>query len=218
MRTSREQLAVSQSNRSLLAAAVIALLVLAAWFVYQWTRPTLADDAESAARSALVRRDPEALYDYILEFQREQLNLSRERYVRMWRSLVEPRLRKFRVVAIGEPTVNRGESQGKIEWQIQGPDGNLLSWTTVVWNTDGGGRLDAFDSLLLAWWLEYAISQGKSQSDPVAFREAILKGLRNDRAALKSFGITLRPSQYPWLPPLSLDRWESELRQRAEPT
>lgn len=197
---------------------MIVLLALAAWFVYQWTRPTLADDAESAARSALVRRDPEPLYDYILRVsERATQPLARAICVHValpGRTKVE----KFRLVAIGEPNVNRGESQGKIEWQIQGPDGNLLSWTTVVWNTDGGGRLDAFDSLLLAWWLEYAISQGKSQSDTVAFREAILKGLRNDRAALKSFGITLRPSQYSWLPPLSLDRWESELRQRVEAT
>jgi len=133
----------------------------------------------------------------------------------MWHSLVEPRLRKFRVVTIGEPRVNHGESQAKIEWQIQDPNGNLLSWSTVVWNTDGGGRLDAFDSLLLAWWLEYAIAEGKPQSDSAAFREAILQGLRHDRAALESFGITLRPSQYPWLPPITLDEWERQLRERS---
>lgn len=204
------------NNQTLVVAAAVAATGWVAWFIYAWTRPTLADDAAGAARSALVRRDPEALYGYILDFQREQLNLSKEKFAQMWHSLVEPRLSKFKVIAIGEPSVNFGKSQGEIEWQIQDPDGNTFSWSTVVWNTDGGGRLDAFDSLLLAWWLEYAISEGKPQTDSAAFREAILEGLRRDRAKLESYGITVRPSQYPWMPPLTLDEWERQLRQRAQ--
>ncbi|MER3461682.1 MAG: hypothetical protein C4342_01220 [Armatimonadota bacterium] len=186
---------------------------LFAWLLYRATRPTLADDAAGAFRAEILHPDPERLYDYIFEFQKEQANLSRDKYVRMWRSLVEPRLSKFRLVANDKPVVEAGGEQGIVGWRIQDSRGNTLSLFTVVDLTDFGGRLHAFDSLRLAWVLEYSISEGKALSDTGATIAAWLKGLRQDRNTLESLGITKWPRTYPWQRPLSFDEVERNLQE-----
>ncbi|GIV02687.1 MAG: hypothetical protein KatS3mg015_1517 [Fimbriimonadales bacterium] len=200
-------------NRWLVGAAAVMLCVYLTTFLLEWLRPTLAEDAVRAARAEFVDRDPRKLYDFTLEFQREQIRLSREQYAQMWRALMEPRLADFEVVRIGAPSMTH--TQGTVEWELRHRDGHSFSYGTVVWNTDNGGQFDAFEPLLLAWWLEYGVKRGKKMGT-ISFAEALLEGLRNDRYELEQLGIRYRPSQYPGQMALSLEQWEQNVRNRLQ--
>jgi len=196
-------------RRSIVLPGLAVFSVVAA-LVYWLTRPTLADDAR-AATLAVAENDPGRLYDYILEIHRQQIGMTRERFIQYWNTLIAPRYSRFRPVGELKVVVYDGGHQAEASLPARDAEGREFDLGQVVWETGHGGRRELMLDLIGAWYLEYLPPDVMWDADNVQRVEAILKGLRADRAKLEALGITHIPGSEPGDRPVSLDEWERRL-------
>lgn len=90
-------------------------------------------------------------------------------------------------------------------------EGRTWEMSVSAWNTGRGGRQRLLQDLVAAWWCEFIFGAGLDPHDNVLKVQAILKGLRGDRATLESLGITRIPGAEPGEPAVTLDEWERRL-------
>lgn len=198
---------MNRRSKAIAAAAGLAVLSV---ILYWWTRPNLADQARTVAH-AILTNDPETVYDYTLEFQREQIGMTRDQFVRYWQTLIAPTYARYKPRGPIESIVAMGDVQG-LAWAPSYNDrGQRWDFDVGVWDTSRGGRRELLVDLIHVWTLRHLIEQGRDPTDSVARVEAILAGLREDRTTLESLGITRIPGHMPNERPVTLDEWERRL-------
>lgn len=176
-------------RRRVLALAAIALAISGA-VTYLRLR---AADPEVAARSALLAlmdRSADRYFEYRVPAE-EALGPDRQKFRAVWRELIEPRLARARWGRDMTSTrLNDPATQGTAQVPLRLPDGTEFLWGVVTWTTDQGPKIPVmWDTLSMAWVLDYAVDNPQAYRERRPFAEAKLAGLRRDRRRLEELGI-----------------------------
>lgn len=206
-------------KRPLTIGVMVLIALVALWLYILWSaQSTLDRDAKTIIEAAL-NNDPDTVYLYAFDFQKETMGVSKDRFAQMWRTLIQPRMKG--VTRVGEISAHvfRGDHQAEGWTNVKLPSGATFELSVAPWATGERGGCHLLHFLIIAWDIEYVHAKGHPLT-PEASLKARLQGIGKDRPVLESLGFMGWPPEEPGGRVVSWDEtirfWEKRLVEIAQ--
>lgn len=156
------------------------------------------------AVTAVLEGDTATAWRYTLQEENQRVGLTEGKFIELFNNIVQPALRRFRVMAI-KTDVSPDQAAAGAYCLLRDAQGREFEFPLKVYRTEDGAGFDVNALIILCWYAE-AIANGESLEDKEDLTRAKAAGLRRSLSIFKRLGLKgLAP--FPGGEVVSWDHW-----------